>query len=344
MSRRLVHTPSHDDNGQLLIMLRSAPDARKQVFAWWARACTTITGRNGGTALRICAAFAMAAMGAGKVRLDESYREIAERAGVSVGTVAKYLSSKPDYQHMSSLLRPFVSIVRRGDRVRGSRSTFQLSGAHPETSRRLDQRGPEGLFPDARILSDQSADHWHRNANGWRLWCLLDLADGLSAIGLAEITGLHPGTVRRILNRLSDDGLARRLDGLWYRVDPDAACLEELRASVDSPAQLRRERHRWDRANRRRWLHTRHTKKRRAPDRSKSPTVQPRTGPTEVSPATRYPAALAGLQAHRPASTHIEPRTSAASNDCVSQHPPDEQTEHTPRSAMTTKGLTSDAH
>lgn len=248
---------------------RQAPDVARtvanraeaiaEVVTWWqavqaeewrgARACTT---------LRILAGFALLAVKAGKLDLAESYREVAEAAGVSVGTVSKHRSG----------LAPWVSRIEVGDRFEGTRSRWRILTRAFGNRPALPAGLASGLFPDARTLTDPAEAHWDRWSTGWRLYGLLDTDEAVDAKSLASSTGLHVGTVRRNLVRLEAEGLARcDGDGGWLSVDQG-----EEPAFDGHKAAARHSRHQHQRREYRRWRAkwwlARHLQqhRRRAPD------------------------------------------------------------------------------
>lgn len=208
------------------------------VINWWAEVSATPGGgRREAMRLKILAAFALLAMGAGKVRLTDSYRQVAEAAGVSVGTLANYVPS----------LAPRVRVVVKGNRVTGERTVWQLRA---NLNRPASPVGmASGLFIKARTLSDPSGNVWHRWPCGWRVFCLLS-DEEQTAAELAEATGLSVGGVRKILARLAALGMATRdADGGWTAQEPATdPCAE----GVDHAAE-RRERHALQRDAWRRW-------------------------------------------------------------------------------------------
>jgi DNA-binding transcriptional ArsR family regulator len=212
-------------------------DAILRVVAWFNAALDdpSFRGRRGATGLRILAGFAVKAIAAGKVEVAESYRELAEAAGVSAGTVAKHVP----------VLSAWVRRVRCGS-VRTGRSVWRLrvaraTGNNPTTS---DQYA-SGLFPNARTLADPAHNYWYRWPSGWRLYHALWRSDGeASTSQLAALTGLHPGSVRRALKQLQADHLVvRTTPGQWMVLEGAPAPSEGL---ID-PAAARAARHGVDR-------------------------------------------------------------------------------------------------
>jgi hypothetical protein len=222
-------------------MLRDRTDAVLAVVEWWgAVQAHEWKGRTAGTTLRILAAFAVLGTKAGKLRLEESYREVAEAAGVSVGTVAK---------HKARWL-PFVHQVRVGNRITASRTVWQLV-VRANGNRPASPAGKaSGLFPNARTLSDPAHNAWHGRPNDWRVYCLLTEED-TSTAHLVEVTGLHPSTIRRIGARLVDLGAVERGEDGWYLIPADA---EELQHVGEDHAERLHQRHVAERKKHRTWL------------------------------------------------------------------------------------------
>lgn len=216
-------------------------EAIAEVVTWWqavqaeewrgARACTT---------LRILAGFALLAVQAGKLDVAESYREVAEAAGVSVGTVSKHRND----------IAPWVRRLEVGDRLEGTRSTWRIVARAFGNSPSPTRTGlASGLFPNARTLTDPVHASWERWSTGWRLFCILDTDEAVDAKSLASAMGLHVGTVRRNLVRLEAEGLARRDgDGGWLSVDQG-----EEPAFDGHKAAARHSRHQHQRREYRRW-------------------------------------------------------------------------------------------
>ncbi|HSH22587.1 MAG TPA: hypothetical protein VK975_00810 [Acidimicrobiales bacterium] len=221
-------------------MLRDRTDAVLAVVEWWeAVQCHEWKGRTAGTTLRILAAFAILGAKVGKVRLEESYREVAEAAGVSVGTIAK---------HKARWL-PFVRQVSVGNRITASRTVWQLV-VRANGNRPASPAGKaSGLFPNARTLSDPAHNAWHQRPNDWRVYCLLT-EEVTSAAHLVEVTGLHPSTIGRIGARLVDLGAVERDEDGWHVVPADA---EALQLAGEDHADHLRLRHAKDRALHKTW-------------------------------------------------------------------------------------------
>ena len=218
-------------------VLQSRTDAIGAVCDWWAtiERDPALRTRTGATTRRILAAFFRLAMKAGKVELAESYREIAEASGVSIGTITKHRAAWNRY----------VRQIEPGNRWKATRSQWRLlitkgraSGNMPEAS----PTGEAGVFPTARGIKAPSDNYWHRWSTGWATYRRLEPDAGRTVAELAEETGLHRGTIRRTLHRFAADGIAQRdCDGLWTEC-PDA----ESPPGLDRKEE-RRERHRLDR-------------------------------------------------------------------------------------------------
>jgi DNA-binding transcriptional ArsR family regulator/alkylated DNA nucleotide flippase Atl1 len=192
--------------------LRDRTDALALTATWWAEVQSAPwRGRQGATTLRILAAFAILAASAGKVRISESYRQIAEVAGMSAGTVARH---RPSWQ-------PWVRLVHRGHAFTGAASEWQLvvrdakrgNGNIPEGV----PPGNHGLFPNPRFIGAPSSDLWERWSTGWLIYRLLPARETITAAEVATLTGLHPDTVRRTLKRLAEHGLAFRINRFEWR-------------------------------------------------------------------------------------------------------------------------------
>lgn len=196
---------------------RQAPDTRmvqvrtdvvERVVAWWDAVQTDPpSGAAAATTLRVLAAFAMVAARSGKLRVSESYRQIAEAAGVSVATVAKHRTR----------WQPYVRVHKRGNRHTGTATVWQLvlrEGNNPACP----GGKPSGLFPRCNTLTDPSHDFWYLWPNGWRLFCLLDFDEPTPVAELAGVTGLSRSTVHRALVRLAESGVVARDDSGWRAV------------------------------------------------------------------------------------------------------------------------------
>jgi hypothetical protein len=233
-------------------MIRGANQARVRVQLWWERAQAdpVFATRRGATTLKILGGFYLLAARTGKVRLVESYREVAEAAGVSVGTISKH---EPFWSK-------YVAVVQKGSRFgrarvetssgRTNRSVFQLLVPGGEMGAAVQGSGagmaipvvrgnmPEasltavaGLFPSeishgavmsaprSGECSDPGCDIWQRWGSGWRLWTLLDEAESCTAEDLAVRTGSSVRTVRNEMTKLVFWGVAGEVEeGSFVRV------------------------------------------------------------------------------------------------------------------------------
>ncbi len=217
-----------------------------ELSAWWERtSAAEWPGLAGSSRLRVLAGLFLLALGAGKVTLAESLRQVSEACGLSHATV---------WRHRAALA-PWAVLVSRGDRRTGTRHQWRLRlGASPraqgETSPQTRRGGAlhrsgSGLFHSARLpvagtLTDPTHDVWGRWSGGWRLFCLLSEEERVTARELAEATGYAVGTIRRSLARLADMGLAERDGDLAWRLIPEAVPRAE---DVGEWAERRRRRH-----------------------------------------------------------------------------------------------------
>lgn len=263
-----------------------------ELSAWWERASTAEwPGLPGSTRLRVLAGLYLLALNAGKVELSDSLRQVSEACGLAHVTVLRHRDA----------LAPWVTLASRGDRRTAQRHRWRIclaaGGAHEVPGRMPtrptgDPAGSGGLVLDARppvagTLTDPTHDVWGRWSGGWRLFCLLDVDEGLTTRQLAEATGYSVGTVRRSLARLGTMGLAHRDDDLAWRLVPDAVPREE---DVGDWAERRRHRHFRQRIQYRKYRRARlavweAARKRQAPpgDESVPPPVDPETGePAEL--------------------------------------------------------------
>ncbi|MGA5411532.1 MarR family transcriptional regulator [Streptomyces lavendulocolor] len=157
---------------------------------------------------------------------------------------------------------------------RGSRWVLQLPedvraerGAQPGHSSAAEGRGGQGPVPDthedtrslAKLIGHDAFHRWGHGANGARLLTQLEAGEGRSVKELADALGLHRTTVVRRLERLVDDGLVEKLEGLFYRVmdlgnedgvQPEPALLQKAaeRRETDGAQRRRKDFHRAERA------------------------------------------------------------------------------------------------
>lgn len=224
------------DTGRALFC---ATDARAEVLAWWAvvAADPELRTRTGTTTLRILAAFALLGMASGKVRLSDSYRQVAEVAGVSPGTLTKHLAA----------LDPYVRRVTKPRRSSQRATTWQLirRAGHQETTRLCPVATPPAMFPDGRghALDAPGHNFWHRRSGWWVLWCALDSEEPATVAELAQAAGRSTRTVRRVLATFLEYGLVTGTEGAWTRAEaaPEPLCETDH-------AEVRRDRHAAERA------------------------------------------------------------------------------------------------
>ena len=190
-------------------------EAREAVLRWWQRVANdprVAEGRRGPMRLRILATFRDNALTAGRIELDESLRELAEAAGVSLGTIHNYRDE----------LAPWVKVVRSdGRRLAHSsiRTRWRLhfdAGSEPDPEDRL--AGPllATSSSDRDEIASRQNDQWHAWAGGWLAYGVLDADEAQTASEIAQRIGKGAGSVRRTLARLARAGLAVRDElGRW---------------------------------------------------------------------------------------------------------------------------------
>lgn len=237
-------------------MVRSATEARLAVVRFWAAVdAHEWKGAKGATTVKIITAFCMLALGAGRVEVSESTRQIAEAAGVSAATVSKHVGA----------LNPWVRRSKRGT-FAGEASTWRLVvsrgvafGHTPEAS----WPANAGMYRNATSPSDPSHNIWYQRSAAFVIYRKLNPFEGQTQAGLARALGLHRTTVARNLKDLLNLGLAvRESDGSWVAVmkaiDPNEG--------YDYGAE-RRKRHANERANHRAKLAERAGERRAAAER-----------------------------------------------------------------------------
>ena len=200
--------------------LYTRTDAIGAVAEWWeAVDRAECTERSSATDLRILAGFGLIALRLGKIRFSASYRQIAEEAGVSVSSVNAALDRG---------LHGFVRRLRSGSRVQASSSEWLLVTRTRFANSSAFRYGEESRVFAKRVPLDRpDHDLWHRWPNGWRIYSTLLMDEGLTALSVSEITGLRPETVRRIINRLRDQQLARKdEDGSWTALLPPEGAVD----------------------------------------------------------------------------------------------------------------------
>lgn len=120
----------------------------------------------------------------------------------------------------------------------------------------------------ASVMAHDACHHWAHGTSGARILACLDPTEGLSPAQIQQATALHRTTVARRLERLTTDGLALELEGLFYlapqlsghvRLQPDE---DLLAAAADQRGttglgERRRRRHAHERADWERYLEER---------------------------------------------------------------------------------------
>jgi hypothetical protein len=197
--------------------LQSAAEARGAAIEWWDRAQTI----NCHTCRRILGGgFFQAALGAGKLTLSETYRQLAERAGVSASTVCAHR------KHW----RAFVRRVSKANRWQKNSSSVWQLGVYPtgRNARALTNTPVGECLPHKRqcslmhARSDAARDLWHRWSGGWSLYALLEGSDEpLRASEIAGLLGVNPSTARRGLRRLEANDMAERGPNGWHSLRPE---------------------------------------------------------------------------------------------------------------------------
>lgn len=186
------------------------PETVTAVVAWWQRADQDPAWRDrrGPTTRRIVAALAVLAAAAKTTSITDSYRTVAETAGVSVGTVHK---------HLARLAR-WVD-VRPGSDGTHTHTTWTLKGVHFGNTPCPSPPGEAGVFPnDHDPLSLPNHDRWHHWSGGWAVYTALKASpDGASADDLARASGRRRRTVKRALAVFERWGVASHDGERWHR-------------------------------------------------------------------------------------------------------------------------------
>jgi hypothetical protein len=221
--------------------LHGSADAQARVLDWWAAIAVdpALRTRRGTTTLKILAGFALLGMGASKVRLSDSYRQVAEAAGVSAGTIVKHRAA----------LAPYVRQVHVHRRAEATATVWQLivRDGHLETARRSREGPPPVLFPNGHPLDAPSANVWHRRAGWWLAWSMLSGEEGLTVAELAVAIGRQPRTVRRILGWMAAEGLVIGAEGRWCRREAASVPVTEVDHAEARKARHAAERDAWRR-------------------------------------------------------------------------------------------------
>ena len=197
--------------------LTNRNEANEATILWWETVGRAAwTERSSANDLRVLAAFGILSLRQGKVRFSASYRQISEEAGVSVGTVHAALNRG---------LKGFVRRVERGNRLQGTSSTWQLVPRRAKPEQGLCPEQASIVFRKSTPISRPHHDFWDQWPNGWRIYSLL--TEGLTAREISELTGRPIRTVRRILNRLQEQQLAKRdADGIWLSLLPPEGAID----------------------------------------------------------------------------------------------------------------------
>jgi DNA-binding transcriptional regulator YhcF (GntR family) len=225
----------------------------------------------GGSDLRVLVALVMISLHAGKLRVGVSYRQIAERSGVSLGTVVRALGA---------LEGTWIRRTHLGSRHRrADRSVFQMLAPSDwlEVFSATDEHAggtPDGkgrhcslLAVDSKRLGEGLRDPghpvWKRRSTAWRMWHVLcDETSPVNAATLARTIDAAPRTVWRNLSWLASNGLVVGEEGSWSAV-PSATAVQ-LVEHLEPQRELVRERHRIEREQHRVWLAERATARRLA--------------------------------------------------------------------------------
>lgn len=188
------------------------PETVTAVAAWWqaADADESYRDRKGPTTRRILAALAMLAAGAQRTTLAESFRQVAEAAGVSVGTVHKHRDR----------LAPWATVEAGADGA----DSLTVWSLHPAVTNGNTPAAPggakQGVFPNVTRdpLTDPAHDRWARWSGGWAVYMALVAAvEGATVAELAAASGRHPRTVARALGTFAAWGVAERCGDRWHR-------------------------------------------------------------------------------------------------------------------------------
>jgi hypothetical protein len=250
------------------VMVKDAQEARMRLLALLHKAGSDPTrwsGMAGASDLRVLVGLLLMGLHAGKLRVGASYRQIAERSGVSLGTVTRALGALE-----GSWIRRthFANGHRRADR-----SVFQLLAPADwieELAATTEHAGgtSDGKLRQCSLLAvdssrlgsglrDPGHPLWKRRSTAWRLWCALaeerDQGEmSVSAKELAAMTTAPERTVWRNLAWLAEHDLVECADQRWSAVgEADAVGLV---AHLEPQRELVRERHRIEREQHRVWL------------------------------------------------------------------------------------------
>ncbi len=206
---------------------------------------------------KVLAGLHLMALRAGKVRIDTSFRELAEVAGVSVGSIGSSLAQ---------LEGLWLRVVRTGSRSKAkSRTLIQLLlPKGPETSCAvLEHAGPRpapvppACSPNAQAdelaLLHPGHDLWARRTNAWRIFCaLVAHAAPAGVVELVTHLGAKRRTVETNLRWLENLGLVEKDEDQWRALDLTDGARKVTKLGIARVGELRRQRHRDDRKHHKR--------------------------------------------------------------------------------------------
>ena len=250
------------------VMIKDAQDARMRLLALLHKAGSDPerwSGMAGASDLRVLVGLLLMSLHAGKLRVGASYRQIAEKSGVSLGTVTRALGSLE-----GTWIRRthFANGHRRADR-----SVFQLLAPADwieEFSATTEHAGgtSDGKLRQCSLLAvdtkrlgtglrDPGHPLWKRRSTAWRLWCALAedrdaLEAGVAARELAGAISAPERTVWRNLAWMAAHGIVECVDQRWSAVGETEAV--GLVVHLEPQRELVRERHRIEREQHRVWL------------------------------------------------------------------------------------------
>jgi DNA-binding MarR family transcriptional regulator len=178
------------------------------------------SGQTGSSDVTVFHAAAALARRHGGRRAPMSVRDLADSSGRATGTVVRALRRLRSHG--------WLQLVEQGHH--DTANTYQLN--EPPSARRTTTASPPvggvGSVPNLRDPGHDAFAAGALGSGGWRVLRALDPHEGISTAAMADQLGLHPGTVRRHLARLSAEGLAWHDEGLWY----SSANEPERRAAV----------------------------------------------------------------------------------------------------------------
>ena len=216
----VLSTTGGDEVGQRLLddMDRhSSAEHRKAVDAWLQNALRELpNGGSAATLRRLLEALARSATGAKKWELRESYRDLAEKAAVSVDTVSI----------LADCLSPWVKVIKSTDSERSTWILNRQMRTNPTsyTDEEREENNEEDDNNDERSPAfSVQYDAWHGRPNHYYVWLTLDTSESLTPKALHERVRprVDISTVRRILKALVELGLVEEVErGRWVRIEP----------------------------------------------------------------------------------------------------------------------------